>query len=62
MVNREFHSFPFHPFPKEKRLGTGGIREILMSTPPVSLVPGTFGNGWEWVGTGELFRGAGNGC
>jgi len=49
-----FHSFPFHSFPKEKTLGTGGIKEILMSTPTLSLIPGMHGNGWERVGTGEL--------
>lgn len=50
----KFHSFPFHSFPKEKTLGMGGIKEILMSTPTLSLVPGTSGNGWERVGMGEL--------
>lgn len=35
-------------------MGTGGMNEIFMSTPPVSLVPGMHGNGWERVGTGEL--------
>lgn len=53
----KFHSFPFHSFPKEKTLGTGGIKEILMSTPTLSLVPGTSGNGWERVGMGELTKG-----
>ncbi len=39
-------------------MGTGGISEILMSIPALSLVPGTYGNGWEPVGTGESLKGA----
>jgi hypothetical protein len=57
MHNHEFHSFPFHPFPKENSLGTGGMNEIFMSTPTLSLIPGMGGNEWERVGTGESFKG-----
>jgi hypothetical protein len=39
-------------------MGTGGMNEIFMSNPTFSLVPGTYGNGWEPVGTGESLRGA----
>lgn len=49
MLPPKFHSFPFHPFPKENKLGTGGMNEIFISNPPFSLVPGTGGNGWERV-------------
>jgi hypothetical protein len=55
MRKSQFHSFPFHSFPKKNCLGTGGMNEIFMSNPPVSLVPGTYGNGWEPVGAGENF-------
>lgn len=54
MTNSKFHTFPFHTFPKEISMGTGGMNEIFMSTPPFSQVPGTHGNEWEPVGTGEL--------
>ena len=33
-------------------MGTGGMNEIFISTPPLSHVPGMHGNGWERVGTG----------
>jgi hypothetical protein len=39
-------------------MGTGGMNEIFISNPTFSLVPGTYGNGWEPVGTGESLRGA----
>ena len=51
----------FHSFPKENSMGTGGMNEIFISTPPLSLIPGTHGNGWERVGTGESFKGVCNG-
>jgi len=54
MLNSKFHTFPFHTFPKENKLGTGGMDSISMSNPPCSHVPGMHGNGWEWVGMGEL--------
>lgn len=54
MQKSKFHTFPFHTFPKEYMLGTGGMNEIFMSNPPFSQVPGTHGNAWERVGTGEL--------
>ena len=57
MRERQFHSFPHHSFPKGNSIGTGGISEMLMSTPTISLVPGTDGNGWEPVRTDESFRG-----
>ena len=57
MRKSQFHSFPFHSFPKRNSMGTGGISEVLMSTPALSLVPGTYGNGWEPVGTGESLKG-----
>ena len=52
MNNDQFHSFPFHTFLKENKLGTGGMNQIFISTPTISLVLGTHGNGWEPVGTG----------
>ncbi len=57
MTNSEFHSFPFHSFPKENSMGTGGMDSISMSTPALSLIPGMHGNGWERVGTGEIKAG-----
>ena len=53
MSEHQFHSFPFHSFLKEYMLGTGGMNKLFMSTPTLSLVPQTHGNGWEPVGTGE---------
>ena len=41
-------------FLKENNMGTGGINEILIPNPILSLVPGTSQNEWEPVGTGEL--------
>jgi hypothetical protein len=41
-------------FLKENNLGTGGINEILISNPTLSLVPGTSQNEWEPVGTGDM--------
>ena len=57
MPNSKFHTFPFHPFPKENSMGTGGMNEIFISTPPLSHGPGMHGNGWERVGTGEPKQG-----
>ena len=54
MSDNQFHSFPFHTFLKENKLGTGGMNQRFISTPTLSLVLGTHGNGWEPVGTGEL--------
>ena len=54
MSDNQFHSFPFHTFLKKNKLGTGGMNQIFMSTPTLSLVLGTHWNGWEPVGTGEL--------
>jgi len=60
MANSKSHPFPFHPFLKEYMLGTGGKTKDFSPTAPVSLVPGMHGNGWEWVGTGESFKGVRN--
>ena len=48
----QFHSFPFHSFPKENGVGTGG--NLIISTPfPVFHLfqerMGTSGNEWERV-------------
>jgi hypothetical protein len=51
MRKSHFHSFPFHSFPRINSMGTGGMNEIFMSNPTFSLVPGTYGNVWERVGT-----------
>ena len=49
-----FRPFPFRPFPKEKQVGTDGIKEILMSVLPVSVHSRNAGNGRERTGTDEL--------
>ena len=55
MCNHKFHSFPFHSFPKEYMLGTGGNSEYFHPGSPILSFTGTHGNGWEQVGTGELY-------
>ena len=53
MSDTQFHSLPFHSFLKEDKLRTGGMNQIFISTPTLSLVLGTHENGWEPVGTGD---------
>ena len=53
MSDNQFHSFPFHSFLKENKLRTGGMNQIFISTPTLSLVLGMHGNRWEQVGTGD---------
>jgi hypothetical protein len=60
MRNIEFRSFPFRSFLKEKRVGTGGIREILMSGLPYSVHSHNTGNDRERPGTGGINGGACN--
>jgi hypothetical protein len=53
MSDNQFHSFPFHSFLKENKLGTGGMNQRFISTPTLSLVLGMHRNRWEPVGTGD---------
>ena len=57
MHNPKFHSFPFHSFPKEYMLGTGGNSEYFHPGSPILSLTGTGGNEWERVGTGEVVEG-----
>ena len=39
---------------KRKKVGTGGKNQDFSTSAPIPCIPGTGGNEWERVGTGEL--------
>jgi hypothetical protein len=60
MLNRNSDRSQFRSFPKKNSVGTGGIREILMSDPPYSGHSRNAGNGRERPGTGRNHEGVRN--